>query len=430
MLPFLTSDFPGIGGVIRQRDEDFFVQEIPLYEASGDGEHILCEIQKVGLTTFRVCDEIGRALNVHPRDIGFAGMKDAHAVARQLFTIPRVTEEAVMQLAVRGLTPLWAAKHRNKLKLGHLKGNRFAIKIRDVQATDVVKLRPVLDRIEQHGLPNYFGEQRFGRRNDNDALGAALLRNDSKGLLDLLLGKPSDVYDKPHQQQPRRFYDKGELDRAMKAWPRSSGMERRVLHRLSKTGSHAKAAQLIDPKLRRLWNSAVQSRLFNDVVAARIQALGKLLPGDLAYLHGNGACFKVEDVAAEQPRADAWEISPTGPLLGFRMTMPAADALALEQTIYDKYQLKADDFRRESRDKAKGARRPIRVRPTETTLAGGVDEHGPHITVAFTLPSGSFATSLLRELMKNEGAESLQLPSRDARPTEDAMAAEATVLAE
>ncbi len=410
MLPFLTPEFPGIGGVIRQRDEDFFVQEIPLYEASGDGEHVLCEIQKVGVTTFRACDDIGRSLNVHPRDIGFAGMKDAHAVARQLFTIPRVSEEAVMQLAVPGLTPLWAARHKNKLKIGHLKGNRFAIKIRAVHATDVVKLRPVLDRIEHEGLPNYFGEQRFGRRNDNDVLGAALLRNDHKEVLDLLLGRPSDAYDKPHQQQPRRFYDKGELERAMKAWPRSSGMERRVLHRLIKTGSHAKGAQLIDQKLRRLWLSALQSRLFNDVVAARIQSLGKLLPGDLAYLHANGACFHVEDVAVEQPRADAWEISPTGPLLGFRMTMPTGESLAAEQTVYDKYKLSAQDFKRDSRDSAKGARRPLRVRPTETTLAGGVDEHGSHVTVAFTLPAGSFATTLLRELMKTDDADATRQP--------------------
>src|SRR6202042_2720900 len=83
MLPYLTPEFPGVGGVIKQRNEDFFVQEIPLYEASGEGEHVYCEIQKVGLTTFDAMHKLGKALDISTRDIGYAGMKDAHAITRQ-----------------------------------------------------------------------------------------------------------------------------------------------------------------------------------------------------------------------------------------------------------------------------------------------------------------------------------------------------------
>src|SRR5205823_1969041 len=95
-LPYLTRDFPGIGGTIKQRAEDFFVQEIPLYEPSGDGEHVYCEIQKVGLTTFEAVDRIARALHVSPRDIGYAGLKDARAVSRQVLSIQGTSEQAVM----------------------------------------------------------------------------------------------------------------------------------------------------------------------------------------------------------------------------------------------------------------------------------------------------------------------------------------------
>src|SRR5439155_25871626 len=179
-LPYFTRDFPGVGGVIKQRAEDFFVQEVPLYEPSGEGEHVYAEIQKVGLTTFDAVQQIARALGVSTRDIGYAGMKDARAISRQILSIWGTTPEAVMALRIPNITVQWAARHGNKLRLGHLSGNRFAIKIRDVKPTDVTRLRPVIETIEKRGLPNYFGEQRFGRRGDNDQLGAALIRDDNE----------------------------------------------------------------------------------------------------------------------------------------------------------------------------------------------------------------------------------------------------------
>jgi tRNA pseudouridine13 synthase len=404
-LPYLTADVPGVGGVLRERPEDFSVTEIPAYEASGDGEHSLCEIQKTGISTFDALDRIGRALDVNPREIGFAGMKDAQAVTRQWLTVPRVDDAKLLAIQTPQLTVLSAAKHRNKLRLGHLKGNRFIIKIRDVHATDVATIKPALERLEREGMPNYFGEQRFGRRGDNDRLGAALLREDPAAVLRLVLGAPLKDVDPSGVFEARRFFENNDLEAAMKKWPRSSGMERRILARYINTKSAGKALSLLEPRLKRLWLSALQSRVFNDVVAERITALGKLLPGDLAYLHDKGACFTVEDVAKEQPRADAFEISATGPMLGYRMSLPGGEALALEQEIYDKFKLTREDFKRPNRDQAKGDRRPIRVKPADVSIDGGVDGHGEHITVGFTLPAGSFATVLLREVMKsdNEG---------------------------
>jgi tRNA pseudouridine13 synthase len=415
-LPYLTTDFPGVKGRIKERAEDFFVQEIPLYDATGDGEHVLCEIQKVGMTTYDAIDYIAQRLKINPRDIGFAGLKDARAVSRQHLTIPHVTEEQVMAIGNDRLQPQWAAIHRNKLRIGHLAGNRFAIKIRGVEPTQVIQLRPVLDRICREGMPNYFGEQRFGRRGDNDLLGAAILRNDTREVLGLLLGRPNESLDSRAVLKARKLFDDRKLKESLAEWPRSSGIERRTLLRLIQTSSPGKAVRFIEPRLKKLWVSALQSRLFNEVVAGRISALGKLLPGDMAYLHANGACFSVEDVATEQPRADAWEISPTGPLLGYRMTHATADAGALEQAIFDKFKLTPADFKN-SRDQSKGARRPLRVQPTDTTLAAGTDEHGSHITVAFTLPAGSFATVLLGELMKGT-SEPEEVPEEDLEATD------------
>src|SRR3954469_18421278 len=213
-LPYFTKDIPGIGGSIKNRAEDFFVQELPLYEPSGEGEHVYAEFQKVGLTTFDAIDRIGRALYVSSRDIGYAGLKDARAISRQIFSIPNTTEEAVMKLKLPNLEPLWAARHINKLRLGHLAGNRFAIKVRDVIATDVVKLSPLIEMLKTRGMPNYFGEQRFGRRGDNHLLGAALVRGDDDALRKLLLGTPKPDMDDSQAAGARKAFDRGDLQLA------------------------------------------------------------------------------------------------------------------------------------------------------------------------------------------------------------------------
>jgi tRNA pseudouridine13 synthase len=404
-LPYLTRNFPGIGGAIKQRAEDFFVQEIPLYEPSGAGEHVYCEIQKVGIPTFEAINRIAEALHVSTRDIGYAGLKDARAISRQVLSILGTTEQAVMDLHLPDITVQWAARHGNKLRLGHLAGNRFAIKIRNVNPTDVVKLRPVLDVMERRGVPNFFGEQRFGRRGDNDVLGACLIRGRPEELLHHLLGAPNPDADDPESLLARQQFDQGNYEQSMKHWPRRSGMERRILARLMKTQKAGAAVRAIDQRLRRLWVSALQSRLFNDVLAQRIDSIDRLMDGDVAYKHDNGACFRVESAADEQPRCDAFEISPTGPIVGHRVTMPLFEPLRIEQAVLKSHGLTPGHFKQEGRDQAKGARRALRVKPTETRLEAGVDDHGAFITASFVLPAGSFATVLLRELMKSDRPE-------------------------
>ncbi len=404
-LPYLTAAVGGIGGSLKNRSEDFFVQELPLYQPSGEGEHIYCEIEKIGLTTFDVINRLASALRVHPKDIGYAGLKDARAVTRQTFSIFGSSEQAIRSLEIRGLSVLSISRHGNKLRPGHLAGNRFAVKIRDVDPTDVVKLVPHLEMLRRVGMPNYFGEQRFGRRGDNYRLGAALIRGDDAAVLSLLLGSPNLAMDDAQAQGARKAFDRGDLDQAMRLFPRRCGMERRVLARLIKSRDPSAAVRVIDEKLRRLWVSALQSELFNQVVARRISGLNRLEDGDLAMKHENGACFLVESAVVEQPRCDSFEISPTGPLVGYRVSLPQGRPLSIEQQVLTDYGLAPEDFRVEGRHKVKGTRRPLRVQPKDIETAGGVDEFGQYISVSFTLPPGSFATVLLGELMKTPSGE-------------------------
>src|SRR3954464_7679749 len=109
-LPYLTPEFAGIGGSIKQRPEDFFVQEIPLYEPSGEGEHVYCEIQKVGIPTFEAVNRIAHTLGISVRDVGYAGLKDARAISRQVLSIWGTTEEAVMGMQVPGVAVQWARR--------------------------------------------------------------------------------------------------------------------------------------------------------------------------------------------------------------------------------------------------------------------------------------------------------------------------------
>jgi tRNA pseudouridine13 synthase len=157
----------------------------------------------------------------------------------------------------------------------------------------------------------------------------------------------------------------------------------------------------VDKVVRRFHLSAAQSAVFNHVLADRVRGdtFASVLPGDVAVKHlddlRTGGMFLVEDVEAEQERARRWEISPTGPLPGKKMKQPAGEIAAAERSAAVALGVRPEDF-----DTETGARRPLRVKPSQTTLAAGSDEHGTHITVAFTLPAGCFATTLLRELMK------------------------------
>jgi len=132
MYRYLTSHIHGTGGIIKETPEDFLVEEVPSYLPCGEGEHSYAVIEKRGITTLEAIRRISHALKVSERDIGYAGMKDAAGVTRQTLSIPRVAPEVCSSVDIHGIKVLSAARHRNKLKLGHLAGNRFRVRIRGV----------------------------------------------------------------------------------------------------------------------------------------------------------------------------------------------------------------------------------------------------------------------------------------------------------
>src|SRR5690606_17461545 len=147
-----------------------------------------------------------------------------------------------------------------------------------------------------------------------------------------LLGNPDPDSDPADILDARLHYQNGDYDAALRAWPHHARLERNLLQRQIRGGVEA-AVRAIDRKLRELLISAAQSHIFNQVLAQRMPNIATLLPGEVAQKHINGACFTVDDPAAEQSRAEAFEISPTGPMPGAKMLQPSHDALAIEQQV-------------------------------------------------------------------------------------------------
>lgn len=394
--PYLTADIPGIGGVIKEIPEDFYVEEIPSYLPCGSGEHCYLTIEKRGITTLEAINRIAKYLKIPERDIGYAGMKDAVGITRQTVSIQKLSPEKARDLAADGVTVVAAARHSNKLKLGHLKGNLFRIVIRDV-CDDVVRMVPtIFEVLSKRGVPNYFGYQRYGAQGNSHLIGAAMLRQNWRECVDHLMGEPGSVRDQ-EWSAAIGAYRRGELHEALCLFPRHCRSERDVLQRLiSRPDEYEKAFSAVHPRMKKLYLCAAQSFLFDQAVARRIGHLDEIVVGDLAAKHVNGACFLVEDALAEQERAAAFEISATGPMFGCRMKRAEGIVSAVEEDILEQSGLHHHFFDLPGGLRLEGERRTLRVPVGD--LSWSVS--GDAVTVEFSLPKGSYATALLRELMK------------------------------
>lgn len=317
--------------------ETFTVEEIPAYAPSGEGTHLFLWIEKRGLTTLDAIADIARVLRVEARDVGYAGLKDRHALTRQWLSVPGVSAAQALE-APPDPDGRWAilqaVPHPHKLRLGHLRGNRFEVLVQgdegDLEA-GWPDLQGAVERVAQEGVPNRFGAQRFGAAGDNAATGLALLRG---------------------QRRER------------------------------------------DRRKRRLLLSAVQSAVFNRVLALRAESgpLTRVRPGDVLQKTDTGGLFVTSDLAADQPRVDRGEVVPTGPLPGDREIEPPAgsEAREMEDQAIAAVGATREDFTRAGRE-LPGARRAVVVRAQDLQLQR--DPAGARLT--FALPAGAYATVLV-----------------------------------
>lgn len=399
--PYLTADVPPVAGVIRRYYEDFVVDEISLYEPEGHGDHTFFRIEKAGLSTMKAVSDIARALGVRPREIGVAGLKDAHAVTRQTLSVEHVDPARVLALELPRIRVLSATRHPRKLRTGHLAGNRFRIRVRDVDPARLADVRRVLAVLARRGVPNYFGPQRFGRRGDTAAVGRALVRARWDDAVALIAGRPMAA-DTGEVRLARERFDAGDYDGAAPLWPPAYRHVARLCRAMARSrGDARRALHAIERRMLRFYVSAYQSWLFNEVLARRVDELDRVRTGDLAYRHDTGGVFLIEDEAAEQPRAERFEISATGPLPGPGMRVPEGWPAAVERDVLERAGARLDEFPATGPFRAPGTRRPLRFPIGEAEVESGTDDDGAYFEFRFTLPPGAYATAVLREVGKD-----------------------------
>lgn len=292
----ICEGLPVVTGLVKSVPEDFVVDEIPRYPFSGEGEHLMLRVEKRGLNTRDVVGALARALGIREGEIGVAGQKDRQALTRQWVSVPATELDPLP--AGDGWRVLEAVRHGNKLKTGHLSGNRFTIRLRGA-GDALAAARAIVDCLGETGLPNYFGPQRFGRGGDNAEKGRGIL-------------------------------------------------ERRL--------------QVRSRYHRRLYLSALQSELFNDWLDRRIDdgLLATAVEGDLLRIRASGGIFRCDDPGADGPRVAGGEVDPTGPIFGHKGRRAAGPAGAREDRVLEAAGLTPEAFRAGGRD-ARGDRRVARV---------------------------------------------------------------------
>ncbi|EIC30360.1 MULTISPECIES: tRNA pseudouridine(13) synthase TruD [Methylomicrobium] len=337
MSPFILPAWPfAYGGpsgwgTIRAFPEDFIVQEVLAFEPSGTGEHAFLQIRKIGENTDYVARQLARFADVRQRDIGFAGLKDRHAVTTQWFSVwlPGKADPDWAAFASASIEVLQATRHARKLQRGALSCNRFGLTVREWRG-DRDKAEAQLDALQVSGIPNYFGEQRFGHRGRNVEQALALFQG------------------------------------------KKAGREQRSL-----------------------YLSAARSFLFNQVLAGRVEqrTWNRPLPGEICMLDKSHSRFKADTLdQAIAGRVEAGEIHPTGVLWGRGDSGVTEAVAALEAEVIGRFPELAEGLQDSG---VEIERRALRVNVPDLAWEFLDDR----LQLRFSLPAGSYATALLREVI-------------------------------
>ncbi len=323
---------PQAEGAIRSYPRDFVVEEISRVQPEGKGSHLWVWVEKHSANTDWVAKELARVTDSVPRDVGYAGLKDRHAIARQWFSIPfsSTTRENLENAEIEGVKILESHQHTRKLKRGTLDGNRFLLRIRQFTG-DKAQTISRLEQIRATGVPNYFGPQRFGHRGQNVEQGFKLL---------------------------------------------------------------SKRARLPRNK-KSIYLSAIRSYLFNQVLAERVRRgdWNKIIDGDLAMLDGTQSIFACEKSDSDiEDRVTRLDIHPTGPMPGENGTQTTGLAADVEQAVLNNWPQLTGLL---TAQRVQASRRSLRLYPSGLEW----DFNDGELELVFTLPPGTYATTILREVL-------------------------------
>lgn len=338
--------------LFKQNKDDFVVTEIPLYEFTGEGEHLVLKIRKKDLATWDAVQIFANFLGCKPRDIGYAGLKDKNALTIQSISIHKQYEEKLKTFSHGNIKILAITKHNNKIKVGHLKGNKFFIRLKRVTPIDARKIESVLGTISTFGIPNYFGFQRFGIDGENYKKGK-----------DIIDGKLNEK-----RRNLKQMYINSYQSYLFNTW-----LSKRIeISKLVNAFKPKEIFEKLDLPLEIVKQMKKQNHPF------------KLLPGDLMSHYPFGKIFHVEDLDVEAEKFNAKDRVATGLLAGKRVMK--SEGLAF---VYEK------EFDVETSED--GTRRFAWIYPSD--ISSEYKEDKNWFELQFTLPKGSYATEVISELI-------------------------------
>lgn len=338
--------------VFKQNKDDFVVTEIPLYDFSGEGEHLIIKFRKKDLTTWDAEQIFSEQLGCKAKDIGYAGLKDKNAMTVQSFSVPKSCEASLAKFHHDNIKILETTYHNNKIRIGHLKGNKFFIRLKRVNTVNSRKIEQILGQIATYGMPNYFGFQRFGIEGDNYKKGEQIVQGKLK----------------ERSFKLRQMYINAYQSYLFNEW-------------LGKRIELSKLVDAFEPK-------AIYEKLNLPLEVVKQMKKQehpfKLLPGDLMSHYPFGKIFHVENLEEEAEKFFKLDRVPTGILAGKKVK--ASVGLAYE--IEKEYDIKIPED---------GARRFAWIFPQE--IESNYKDEKNWMEISFTLPKGSYATELISELI-------------------------------
>ncbi len=409
---YITKD-KGIGGKIRTKYEDFYVEEIPEHLPSGTGPNTWILIEKIGRNTLDVVLDIAKEFKISRKRMGFAGMKDKSALTRQWLCVSNseATELKGLEDKLYNVKVLEIKQNEKKLRIGQLIGNKFKILIRDTQnpKNDIKTAKNVLSKLEKVGVPNYYGWQRFGKNRPNThRVGEYIVQNDIKGAVDSYIGNPYPK-EKDHIKSARQYYDEGELEEAYESMPAGMRYEKMMLRELMKQkrkkgelneNSYKIALESLPKPLKRMFVHAYQSYLFNKVVSERSKlGIDKYVEGDIIIDNEEHLVHEF-DINNINERIKSFEVHPTAPLYGTKVPLAEGVVGKIEQKVLDDEGIKLEDFECPKTPKlgSHGLRRAIRFKIWDISAV----ETSEGVLTEFSIPKGCYATAVLREIMKED----------------------------
>ncbi|MFQ6107277.1 MAG: tRNA pseudouridine(13) synthase TruD [Thermoplasmata archaeon] len=413
---FLTRE-PGIGGKLKIRPEDFIVEEIPIPLPSVEGgDYTVAKIRARNWEANRMVRQIARTLRISRRRIRFAGTKDKRAVTTQLiqFDCP---PEAVKELNIKDVEVLEVLQTDRRIDLGDLLGNRFRIDIGMVELSKseaLNRVSKIVDSIiETGGFPNFFGVQRFGAaRPVTHIIGKEICNGDFEGAVMSYLGRPFSNESDEAQEVRRHVENTRDFPEALRRFPRNLSFERAILNHLVKNPHDFVGAIATLPlNLQMMFVHAYQSYLFNRMLSLRLKRglpLNEPVPGDLILpTRKNGLPDRTrpilvndENIGKASRKVKDGKAFISGLVFGANPRFAEGEMGDIEMSIIDEEDAKPVDFLvpKIPRISSKGSRREILspLKSLEFSVGDG------SVRTSFELIPGSYATSLLREIMKTD----------------------------